>query len=793
MTIVPTYRSLIKLIKKEQHVLSSYLIRKRNVSYDTLAGIPWMSHSRITKTFERVSNEGPYDKITWEKLSERANKICDSFDIKEIGRILYAYSKVKYRDVKIIYKFIERIKNQDIKNMDLLGCAHICHSLNTLNYFDRKLFEMILSQFMRLPIGDNSFPLVITLNAFTKHCNDYRFRELTLKLLIFVLTNFDKYKKSCSPQGLAMILNSFSQVIKPSPAFLQNQNEKLEKIYIDEYVTQNQNDNHPVSSLRGRKIVSITHEMKLEEEGVEDVTKEEEPIRQSGKTGKNWTQNGARSGSKVARTSTSSSIPSVLDEKELDGEIFNFVHHESRVVENGYGTELVEEVTNKWQKNDTFVKHSSSSAMSEIDNKGKIVKRVERVKYKSEGNSNKCVGNMQEREYKLEEGTLDKYEQKVLLKNMFLKVLLEITKKIEKMNTQSLCLIINACCRIWFEIPKEFLKITYEETIKKIHLATIRHLSLIINGFIKLGVLDPTYLSVVFDEIEKKIHSCDEQQLSFILSSMVKLGETKKLEGDSMGIEASDVSGSALSDLSEKVTPTGSSVLPSTGSSVLPPTRSSGLSLSSPHVKKSTKEWNGGNKTQKKRLMDNLNAKFILLARNMNISILCNIMYCYAKLDITNEDIFEIFQIYFLKHFNQTNLHHLSLTSYVYAKRRILNDTTKMILNKSENILRKINTTLDVQTMKYVLMLVNSFSEINIYSHVFSSHLHFIIHQSTLKISDHNEGYHQEVFTKRRNNNAYPNTSLLNWDKMKSRGIYLSYRALSLYSNSIQGGNMCKE
>lgn len=90
------------------------------------------------------------------------------------------------------------------------------------------------------------------------------------------------------------------------------------------------------------------------------------------------------------------------------------------------------------------------------------------------------------------------------------------------MNTQSLSLIINSCCRIFYDKPIEFLHIISEEINKKLHLTTIRHLSLIINGYIKMNIHNPIYIDNIFKEIEKKIYSCDEKQLCFILNSMVK-------------------------------------------------------------------------------------------------------------------------------------------------------------------------------------------------------------------------------------------------------------------------------
>ncbi|GAB65727.1 hypothetical protein PCYB_072290, partial [Plasmodium cynomolgi strain B] len=465
----------LRIIKKEQHVLPVYVIRRRCVSHDTLAGIPWMSHSRITKTIERVCNEGPYDRITWEKLSERANKISDTFDMKEMGRILYAYSKVSYRDVKIILKFSEKIKKGDIHKMDMLACAHISHSLNALNYFDKKLFELILSQFLKLPIGNNpnSFPLLLTLNAFSKHCNDSSFRELTLKLLVYVLTIFSKYKKCFTPQGLAMLLNCFSQVTKPTPHFLQVANVKLDRIYIQGDLKRDEMD-YPCGEQRG-DVVTLMHRSAEDEE--------EEGVANNGSSTRGGKKRGTEKTSPCLSTVTHlGSYPRQRDENHIEGDMHNCAYHQSVLDEMDDEILIRDGGFPRWERDDTSRKCSNEEGEDTQGSHNNVVGIPPNGGRSPQGARNQLGGATRERSKQTEE-----------LKNMFLAVLLEITKNVEKMNTQSLSLIINACCRIWFDIPKEFLKIIFEETIKKIQLATIRHLSLIINGFIKLGVPEPSY------------------------------------------------------------------------------------------------------------------------------------------------------------------------------------------------------------------------------------------------------------------------------------------------------------
>ncbi|EUD67976.1 hypothetical protein C922_01588 [Plasmodium inui San Antonio 1] len=760
MTTTWTCRALLRIVRKEPHILPVYVIRKRSVSHDTLAGIPWMSHSRITKTIERVSNEGPYDRITWERLSERANKISDTFDMKEMGRILYAYSKVNYRDLKIILKFSEKIKKGHVHKMDMLACAHICHSLNVLNYFDRKLFELILSQFLKLPVvhNSNSFALIVTLNAFSKHCNDYSFRELTLKLLIFVLTAFSKCRKSFTPQGLAMLLNCFSQVTKPTPHFLQAANVKLDRIHIQGDLKRDEME-YPCGGHRGG-VVTLMHrsaeEEKQEEEEKHGVAKNAASTHEGKNPGIVKTSQCLSAAKQLKR------YPRKGDENDMERNMHNYAYNQSVLIEMDNEMLIREGVFPRWERDDTSTKCSNE--------KGEII----------QGSHNNVVGipssggrAPQGTPNRLGEATRQRSKQTEELKNMFLAVLLEITKEVHKMNTQSLSLIINACCRIWFDVPREFLKIIFEETIKKIQLATIRHLSLIINGFIKLGVPEPAYLSAVLCEIEKKVHSCDEQQLSFILSGMVKLGWGRGAASYAAG-GASYWAGAASSTVTSDVAPNvAGDISPNlVGGSV--------LSRAPP---------SGGQTSPSKNLLDSLTAKFILLARRMNISTLCNILYCYTKLGIFHQDVYQMFEIYFVKQVEEANLHHLALAAYVVSKRKIKNDTTSIILKRSESLLEKMETPLDMPHTKCLLILVNSFSELGIYSRVFYSYLRFVFRglgdeaQHGGSIGDGGEA--GEPLPKWSDSPTHVIDPPLNMKLINSKRVYLSRKAVSMYGGSL--------
>lgn len=634
-------------------------VKKCSVSYDTLAGIPWMSHSRITKICERVSCEGPYDKITWQKLSERIKRISKSLDLIEIGRILQSYSKVHYRDVKMLYILIEEIKKKEkLAHLDLLGCASICHALNNLNFKDNELFHIIFLKIKELQINKHSsFPIIIIQNAYCRHCNENLFRHMALQLLIFFFQKFDTYKNSCTPQGLSMLLNSFAQILKPSPEFLKNRNQQLYPICLDL--------SNPSSN--GTPLKSAEHGFQSKEKVV-------------------YLTHSNEDSSYFERNKKTATIDTEEESAPLEEVLRNHVLEESSFVER--------------EKNPIQITIQIKEEQN-MRNPMKIRGQEMWTKQKNELEKN----IVEEKE------TCDKYRNEYLLKKYFVKLLLEISKNLEKMNPHSLALIINSCTRIPFEVSTEFLKMLTEETNKKIHLTSIRHLSLIINGYIKLKLDNPQFLSNVFNEIEKKIYSCDDQQLSFILSSMCKLN--KKTD----------------------------------------------------------------------TLLKHIKSKFLLTVRKMNISTLCNIFYFYSKLGVFDEDLFHLYEIYFKRLIHEASIHHLSLASYVLSKNnKKENELISLIVEKAEQIVKPINSCSDEETEKSILILINSLSELYIFSPIMGEYLYFIVHVNETKLKAEQS---KEKIEKLKKNIHHLETSVQ--EKILNKHIYLSVKTLSLYHTYICG------
>lgn len=629
-----------------------FCVKKCNVSYDTLAGIPWMSHSRITKICERICCEGPYDKITWQKLSERIKRISKSLDLIEISRILQSYSRVQYRDVKMLYILIEEIKKKEkLAHLDLRGCATISHALNNLNFKDNELFHIFFLKIKELPIERNSsFPIILIQNAYCRHCNENFFRHMALELLIYFFRKFDTYKNSCIPQGLAMLLNSFAQILKPSPDFLKHRNEQLYPICLEL-------PNSP-SSVTPSKIV----------------------------------KHGFHSKEKIVDLTHSNKDSSYFEEKERTATID--VTEESAPLEDILGKRVLEESRFvETEKNPIPIKEEQN---------------MRNIQYLGDQEMLTKQKNEVEQNIIKKKGRDNKIRNEDLLKKYFFKLLLEISKMLDKMNPHSLALIINSCTRIPFEISTEFLKMLTEETNKKIHLASIRHLSLIINGYIKLKLNNPLFLCNIFKEIEKKIFSCDDQQLCFILSSMCKLNKKTDF------------------------------------------------------------------------LLKQINSKFMLTVRKMNISTLCNIFYFYCKLGVFDEDLFHLYEIYFKKLIDEASIHHLSLAAYVLSKnKKKRNELISLIVEKAEQIVKPTSCS-DEKTEKSVLILINSLSELHIFSPIMGEYLYFIVHVNETKLEEEQS---EEKIKKLKRNIHHLETSVQ--EKLLNKHIYVSLKTISLYHTYI--------
>ncbi|PFH34016.1 hypothetical protein BESB_071680 [Besnoitia besnoiti] len=136
------------------------------VSYETLAGIPWMSRGRLCSVVEAVTERGPYDVATWNKLLCRAAAISASLSAQDIGRLVVSMAKVKYFHPGLLRK-LARLAQQRIEEADALACSGILYSYSSLNCYDPALFQAVCSRLKKREVmrGCQLFPLSLALSA----------------------------------------------------------------------------------------------------------------------------------------------------------------------------------------------------------------------------------------------------------------------------------------------------------------------------------------------------------------------------------------------------------------------------------------------------------------------------------------------------------------------------------------------------------------------------------------------------------------------------------------------------
>nr|CEL69727.1 TPA: hypothetical protein BN1204_054300 [Neospora caninum Liverpool] len=193
------------------------------VSYETLAGIPWMSRGRLCTVLEEVAERGPYDVTTWNKLLCRAEAISASLSVRDIGRLVVGMAKVKYYHPSLLRKF-SLLARRHIHEADAFACAGILHSYSTLNYFDAKLFEAVSKHLQKREVMDGCklFPLSLALSA----CVREQFVDRRLFLAAGErLSELLPECKSNDQQSVALILNCLARLFNlqqqpkaPSPA-----------------------------------------------------------------------------------------------------------------------------------------------------------------------------------------------------------------------------------------------------------------------------------------------------------------------------------------------------------------------------------------------------------------------------------------------------------------------------------------------------------------------------------------------------------------------------------------------
>ncbi|KYK70059.1 hypothetical protein TGPRC2_310200 [Toxoplasma gondii TgCatPRC2] len=180
------------------------------VSYETLAGIPWMSRGRLCSVLEEVAERGPYDVATWNKLLCRAEAISASLSVRDIGRLVVGMAKVKYYHPSLLRKFSFFARRQ-IQDADALACSGLLHSYSTLNCFDPKLYEVVCNRMQKREVmhACKLFPLSLALSACV--------REKFVHEGLFLAAGecLSELLPACKPsdqQSVALILNCLARL-----------------------------------------------------------------------------------------------------------------------------------------------------------------------------------------------------------------------------------------------------------------------------------------------------------------------------------------------------------------------------------------------------------------------------------------------------------------------------------------------------------------------------------------------------------------------------------------------------
>ncbi|KEP62874.1 UNVERIFIED_CONTAM: hypothetical protein HHA_310200 [Hammondia hammondi] len=180
------------------------------VSYETLAGIPWMSRGRLCSVLEEVAERGPYDVATWNKLLCRAEAISTSLSVRDIGRLVVGMAKVKYYHPSLLRKFSFFARRQ-IQDADALACSGLLHSYSTLNCFDPKLYEDVCNRMQKRDVmhACKLFPLSLALSACVRE------KFVHEGLFLAAGERLSELLPACKPsdqQSVALILNCLARL-----------------------------------------------------------------------------------------------------------------------------------------------------------------------------------------------------------------------------------------------------------------------------------------------------------------------------------------------------------------------------------------------------------------------------------------------------------------------------------------------------------------------------------------------------------------------------------------------------
>jgi len=138
----------------------------------TLASLPWMPHTQLAQTMQRLALNGPHDQVTWRKVISRAEVVAHTFTPKDTALMINAFAKARdacpSKEVgRFLRSFIREYMPPIIQTSRAIDLAQLAHGISVCHAYDRKTFEQ-LSHRMQTFNDMDSQQISLIANAFSR-------------------------------------------------------------------------------------------------------------------------------------------------------------------------------------------------------------------------------------------------------------------------------------------------------------------------------------------------------------------------------------------------------------------------------------------------------------------------------------------------------------------------------------------------------------------------------------------------------------------------------------------------
>ncbi|KAL8437579.1 hypothetical protein Efla_000442 [Eimeria flavescens] len=173
-------------------------VQQQPVSFETLAGIPWMSAGRLCRVAEAVAVRGPYDQNTWTQLIARAEMVLPSLTLTHLARL----STACLRTNPNIRSLVAQAGARDV-------CA-VLQALSGLECLDSQLFDLLANRLSEPDVIKDCrfFQLAFALNALAAA------RVLNPQALAAAARSLEPASldpQQANPQSYALLLNALAR------------------------------------------------------------------------------------------------------------------------------------------------------------------------------------------------------------------------------------------------------------------------------------------------------------------------------------------------------------------------------------------------------------------------------------------------------------------------------------------------------------------------------------------------------------------------------------------------------